>query len=100
MMAIKLKTTQRYGGIKIRPRNDTATMGYDLETSQRYAVSTMNRRSGTSCHQGGTQELKKFYIHLLTFVFNEDDIRRYLFDLGIHLEKIRRNQTIIVDVYI
>ena len=54
----------------------------------------------TSCHQGGTQELKKVYIHLLTLVFNEDDIRRYLFDLGIHNNKLRRNQTIIVDIYI
>ena len=40
MVAIKLKTSQRYGGIKIRQRNDTATMGYDLETSQWYAIST------------------------------------------------------------
>ena len=53
-----------------------------------------------SCHQGGTKELEKVWFHLLTFVFNEDDIRRYLFDLGIHMEKLRRNQTIIVDVYI
>ena len=40
MVAIKLKTTQRYGGIEIRPQDDTETMGYDLETSQRYAIST------------------------------------------------------------
>ena len=40
MAAIKLNPPQRYGGIKIRQRNDTATMGYDLETSQQYAIST------------------------------------------------------------
>ena len=82
MAVIKQRATQLYGCITIRPRDDTETMSYDLVTSRRYAISTWGVEGETSCHQGGTQELKKVYIHLLTLVFNEDDIRRYLFDLG------------------
>ena len=40
MAVIKQRTPQLYGGITIRPRDDTETMSYDLVTSRRYAIST------------------------------------------------------------
>jgi len=40
MAIIKQRTTQLYGGITIRPQDNTETMSYDLVTSRRYAIST------------------------------------------------------------
>ena len=51
MAVIKQRTTQLYGGIMIRPRDDTETMSYDLVTPRRYAVSTWGVNGRTSRNQ-------------------------------------------------
>ena len=55
MAVIKQRTTQLYGGIMIRPRDDTETMSYDLVTPRRYAVSTWGVNGRTSRNQSKKQ---------------------------------------------
>ena len=55
MAVIKQRTTQLYGGIMIRPRDDTETMSYDLVTPRRYAITTWGVEGETSCNQSKKQ---------------------------------------------
>ena len=102
MAVIKQRTTQLYGGIMIRPRDDTETMSYDLVTPRRYAVSTWGVNGRTSCHQSGTQKVESEpnYWYVFSLELNEDDIRRYLSELGLRPAKMRRGQEIKIDIYI
>ena len=56
---MKQRTTQLYGGITFRPRDDTETMSYDLVTPRRYAILTWGVEGETSRNQRKNKSNKR-----------------------------------------
>ena len=99
MAVIKQRTTQLYGGITFRPRDDTETMSYDLVTPRRYAILTWGVEGETSRNQtSNTKEIEKG-LFLFRILINNDDIERYLEQMP-EYKKVSKKEQIIVDLYL
>ena len=99
MAVIKQRTTQLYGCITIRPRDDTETMSYDLVTSRRYAISTWGVEGETSCNQTKNTKVVESHLFLVRILINNDDIKRYIEQLPEYW-KLKKKEQIIIDLYL